>query len=379
MSSLIVEVCRVDAVEPHQNADKLCICMVKGWRVCAGRDPETGRNQFQPGDGCIYIPPDSVLPPELSDRLGCTKYLSPLPINAEGVRPAGGRVRVARLRGEPSYGLIMAVDDPHLEVGADVAVRLGITKFEPPPVVGDGESEQAHPAFHAYTDVENYRNFPELIAPGEEVVLTEKLHGQNTRLGLIVTPEVEGGTTFMAGSHGQRRREVDARGRRSKFWEVLTEPCRALLRHVHTTPDPAWGGHAPNSVVLFGELFGAGVQDMWYGLENGRFAFRAFDLAVNGKYVDFDAKVALFERFGVERVPILWRGPFSKACVEEHVSGPTTMCPQEKAGKFKGREGIVITPVRERRAELGDRTFERVILKAISFEYLERKGGTEYH
>src|SRR5262245_51142817 len=151
MSTLIVEVCRVDEVLPHSNADKLCICTVKGWRVCAGRDPEAGRNQFQPGDPCVYIPPDAVLPPDLSDRLGCTKYLSPLPMNADGIRPPGGRVRVARLRGEPSYGLIMALDDPALAAGTDVSARFGITKFEPPPVVGDGEAEPAHPAFRGYT------------------------------------------------------------------------------------------------------------------------------------------------------------------------------------------------------------------------------------
>src|SRR5262245_189451 len=121
MSSLIIEVCRVDAVDRHPNADRMCICHVKGWRVCAGRDPDSDKNQFAPGDACIYIPPDSVLPPELSDRLGCTKYLGSLPMNADGVRPPGGRVRVARLRGEASYGLIMSVPDSSLTVGTDVA------------------------------------------------------------------------------------------------------------------------------------------------------------------------------------------------------------------------------------------------------------------
>ena len=51
--------------------------------------------------------------------------------------------------------------------------------------------------------------------------------------------------------------------------------------------------------------------------------------------------------------------------MEEHVSGPTTLCATDKAGKFKGREGIVITPVRERMAATETSLFERVILKAI--------------
>ena len=74
LSSLIVEVCRVDTVEPHRNGGTLCVCTVKGWLGCAGRDPLTGRNQFEPGDSRVYVPSDFVLPPELAGTLGVTKH-----------------------------------------------------------------------------------------------------------------------------------------------------------------------------------------------------------------------------------------------------------------------------------------------------------------
>jgi RNA ligase (TIGR02306 family) len=262
-----------------------------------------------------------------------------------------------------------------------VAARYGITKWEPPPETTDGDSEKPHPAFHGYVDIENFRNFPDLIQEGEEVVFTEKIHGKNCRVGLIRTKGANGAPewTFMAGSRDIRRKDLDARGRRSQFWECLTEPVRELLRHVATTASPDWGGAAENNVVLFGEIYGCGVQDMWYGFENGRSGFRAFDLAVHGKYVDFDVKTALFTRFGVETAPILYRGPFSRACLEEYVSGPTTLCPADRAGRFKGREGVVIVPVKERTVAVENQRFDRLILKAVSFEYLERKGGTEFH
>src|SRR5207248_6633763 len=119
-------------------------------------------------------------------------------------------VRVARLRGEPSYGLILKPDDPTWEVGRDVAAHHGITKWEPPPAVSDGESERPHPAFHKYTDIENYRNFPGLFRDGEEVVFTEKLHGKNCRVGLVREADESGAVrrTWMAGSHDLRRKEV---------------------------------------------------------------------------------------------------------------------------------------------------------------------------
>jgi len=390
VSSLIVEVCRVDAVEKHPNADKMCICTVKGWKTCAVRDPASGKNQFDSGDLCVYIPPDSVLPPELADRLGVTKYLSSLPISEiTGEKPGGGRVKVARLRGFPSYGLIMPPDDPSWPLGLDVAAVLGITKWEPPPDSTDGDRERSHPAFHSYFNLENYRNFPDLIPDGEEVVFTEKLHGKNCRLGLIRTTGA-GGTptwTWMAGSHDVRRKEfcvvkkrktdpqtgeetiVEIR-KRSQFWECFTEPVKALMTAASD------GKH---DVVVFGELYGSGVQDMTYGLDGGRFGFRVFDITLDGKYLDCDAKKALCDRHGVDMVPILFRGPFSKQKVEEYVSGPTTMCPANRAGKFKGREGIVFTATVEKAVSTEKMVFERMALKAISFEYLERKDGTEFH
>ena len=159
----------------------------------------------------------------------------------------------------------------------------GVTKFEPPVRPTDGESLPPLATFHGYTEIENLRNFPGVLREGEEVVITEKLHGKNCRLGLVRVPDEEGGDAlaFVAGSNDVRRREVDAKGRPSDFWMPMTDPVRDLLRHL---------SEGSRSVVLFGELIGSGVQDMAYGLANGAKGFRAFDLAVDGKYLDHDAK-----------------------------------------------------------------------------------------
>jgi RNA ligase (TIGR02306 family) len=381
VSSLIIEVCEVREVEKHPNADRMCVCTVKGWKTCAGRDPATGTNQFAPGDRCIYVPPDAVLPPELSDRWGVTRYLSPLARNQDGTRPPGGRVRVARLRGFPSNGFLMPVEDPTWEVGKDLAGLLGITKWEPPLENTDGDSERPHPAFHSYTAIENYRNFPDLFRPGERVILTEKLHGKNARLGRIRVAGADGVLTpvFMAGSHGLRRKEFTtltkkrfnpAKGeeepyevrKRSQFWEALDTPG---VKELLTSLDP-------HDAVLFGEIFGSGVQDLWYGHTQGAWGFRPFDVSVDGRYLSFDAKKRLFEQFGVPMVPILYDGPFRPEVVEEFVSGKTT------AGGDHLREGVVITAAEERAVVTEKTVFDRAILKAVSFEYLERHGGTEF-
>jgi hypothetical protein len=64
--------------------------------------------------------------------------------------------------------------------------------------------------------------------------------------------------------------------------------------------------------------------------------------------------------------PVLYRGGFSQSVMNEYTDGNTTL--SENPGKFKGREGIVITPTTERRCEIG-----RVIFKSISVDYLSRK------
>ena len=228
MSTLVVEVCEVKAVYPHPNADALEFITVKGWPVIVQK-----ALGLTVGQRVVYFPPDTVMPPELADRLGIARYLSPLPREIDGTRKPGLRVRAARLRGEPSYGTIDHAVDPAWEVGRDVRDHYGVTKFEPPVRPTDGDALPAVAAFHRYTDIENIRNFPDVLMPGEEVVITEKLHGKNCRLGLVRVPG-EGGDTFefMAGSNDVRRKEVDQKGRPSDFWRPMTEAVRDLLRHL---------------------------------------------------------------------------------------------------------------------------------------------------
>jgi len=442
MSKLIVEVCKIDKIESHPNADRLEICKVKGWSVIVGKD------NFVVGQKCVFFPPDSVLPSPLIDRLGVRKYLHALPKNS-GL-PDSGRVIAARLRGEPSYGTIMPLDaaqgdDLDWEVGTDVAAHFGVTKYEPPASCADGQAASPCSKFYRYTEIENFANYIDAIPEGTEVVYTEKIHGKNCRVGLVLDGDDEGQAewTYMAGSHDVRRKEFYSNekqilledlitagackelpaiddilmlnGRywktikilnchnvetdtqyfkvqlsqvdriadtaedvryvdhtpRSEFWLPLTDNVKEMLEYIR---DMDWA-ERKYSIMLYGELFGAGCQDMQYGLDG--ISFRAFDISINNKYLDFDDKVRLLTQFNVAMVPILYRGPFSIKSLEEHTSGPTTLCDPAKAGKFKGREGIVAVPVKE--VHYCPVLNKRRIVKSVSADYHARKDGTEFH
>jgi len=95
MSEITVTVERIEAVEPHPNADKLEIAKV------AGTQTLIVKGQFRAGDLCVYFPPDILLPGDVSETLGVAKYLKTA--TWDGWKfPC--RVAACRLRGTPSYG-----------------------------------------------------------------------------------------------------------------------------------------------------------------------------------------------------------------------------------------------------------------------------------
>jgi RNA ligase (TIGR02306 family) len=331
MSSLIVEVSRIQKVLPHANAERLELAHVKGWQCVVPK------GKYASGDLVTYIPPDSVIPVELSDRLGITKYLS------------NGRVRCARLRGEPSFGVILDRENDQWPEGHDVAAVYGITKYVPPTRPGVADAAPAHPLFVSYTEIENMRNFPDIFVAGEEVVISEKIHGTNCRVGMIAC---QGIATPMAGSKGVRRVMPDAdRIASDLYWHPYS------IAGVRSLLDACYAG--AKQVILFGEVYGR-VQSLRYGVPNG-IAFRAFDLLIDGHYVDYDRFAETCDAHGVERAPLVYRGPFSLEKVKELAEGDSVV-----PGAANIREGVVVKPVVER----DDPKIGRVILKYIGDGYL---------
>lgn len=328
MSSLIVPVTTIEALKPHNNADSLELAQVLGWQLVVRK------GEYQVGDRIVYFPIDTLLPLELSERLNVTKYLSKQ------------RIRCAKLRGEPSFGLAIRPDQDW-PIGENVAEFYGARKYEPPVRVTAGDAEVDHPLFVAYTEIENMRNFPEIFEAGESVMLSEKIHGTNARVGCI-----EG--ELMAGSMGLRRKRPDEdRFASNTYWFPLSlEPVRTLLEEL---------GREHRQVILFGEVYGSKIQSFHYGLR-GSIGFRAFDLLLDGHYMDWPDFLALCARYGVETVPALATIPFDLAEVKRASEGKTQLMEQDA----HIREGVVVRPIHERH----DPRIGRVILKYVSDSYL---------
>jgi RNA ligase (TIGR02306 family) len=326
MSSTIVSTRRIDRLNPHPGADRLELAVVGGWQCCVQK------GKYKAGDLITYIPPDSVLPAELADKLGVTKFLS------------NGRIIPVRLRNEPSFGLVI---DPVGNEGDNVAEQLGITKYQPPFDPRDKEALPSDPYFATYTDIENMRNFPNVFDDGEEVIVTEKIHGKNCRLGFILNDD--DAWRRIAGGRTVQRKEVPG----SIYWYPWSLPQVNLLAGV------LLGTEVSRQIIMFGEVYGT-QKKMKYS-STGGLGFRLFDIMTDGTYWNWDEIAYSAGECGVATVPVLYRGPFSLEKIAELSKGMSKI-----EGANHLREGVVVRPVKER---LNDK-IGRVIAKYVSDDYL---------
>ena len=344
MSSLVVKVTTIDEVHPHMNADRLALVTIGGWQCVVLKDA------YVPGQRVIFFPPDTVLAQEWTDRFGVTQYCQALKGSDEG----RCRIRQTRLRGEPSFGLVIACDELALDmpwdVDTDVAAYFGATKYEPPVKAVAGDAVPDYPLFVRYTDIEDLRNFPTLFRAGELVQATHKLHGTNSRAGVV-------GGELLAGSHGWRRQRPDEAGwARNTYWFPLSlGPVRTMVEAL---------GALYHQVILFGEVYGQGVQKLDYGQRG--LAYAAFDLVLDGRFVDAPTFGSLVDYYGVPRVPVAdtWAwgvGLFPESDLK-HVAGLASG--KAHTGEHI-REGVVLRPLVERtNPKVG-----RLILKYASDAY----------
>jgi len=354
MSTLRVTA-EVLTIHEHPNADALELAQVGLYRAVVAK------GAYRTGDAALYIPEQSVLPAGLIEELGLTGRL------------AGGnadRVKAVRLRGELSQGIVCrprALADVDLARaaldGTDFAERLGITKWVPPiPPTMNGEVESA-PDLLPWVDIENIQRFPDIFAAGEDVVLTEKLHGSACLL------------TYLA---DEDRVHVSSKGFGAKSLALKEDPRNLYWRAVHghgVAPAAARLAErlGARRVGVFGEVYGAGVQDLTYGADGRRetLGYAVFDVSaeIDGTVRWLDAAELLGGELPL--VPRLYEGPYDIERVLGIASGRETVSGRE----LHLREGVVIRPAAERYSPV---TGGRAIAKAVSAAYLTRKGGTEY-
>lgn len=349
MSTFEVKVYKL-SIEPHPNADSIELARVGDYLSVVRR------GVFQNGDLAVYIPEQAIVPDTLLEEMGLGGKLAGSKKN---------RVRAISLRGVLSQGVIYPNNG--WSEGQDVAIELGITKWEPPiPTTLAGEVNVWDGKFTF--DVENIKKFPNVFQDGEDVVITEKIHG--SCLICILVPEplrkpdmIDGKFVVISKGLATNRLYFKDNEKNQGNSYVKTVKENGLLGKLEKN-----FGYCPEPVVVVGELIG--VQDMKYGVEGGKLTFRAFGLKVGATWWDFEKMAMLMNLLKIPVVPILYAGPFSKGVLEQYTNGKESV-----TGKsLHIREGVVIYP----KAERNDPVIGRVFLKSVSEAYLLRKEGTEF-
>lgn len=345
------------AISEHPNADAIEIAVIGGYRSVVKK------GQFREGDLVAYIPEGAVVPEAILAEMGLTGKLA---------GSAKNRVKALRLRGQLSQGICYPAR-PGWEVGQDVQQELGISKYVPPiPTEFAGQIANVGQDNILGYDIENWKKFPDILQEGEPVVFCEKIHGTFTCVGVLPS-EIEGHGDVVVCSKGLGQQGLAFKMNAENSRNIYVRVTRALSLDERIKQDPEFPKDQP--VYLFGETFG--VQDLRYGAKTDRdetIGFRVFDIYIGtprrGRFLNDAELDAACDRLGVQRVPVLWRGPFSVQAMEEYTDGRETVSGQQ----LHIREGIVIRPQVERQ----DHNLPvngRVQLKSVSANYLLRKGS----
>lgn len=373
MSKLIIEICKITKIEKHPNADRLDIATVKGWNCIVGRD------NHKVGELVIYCPPDSVIPINIIE-----KY------NLEFLKK-NGRVGTIKLRKYISQGLILNVDclpgkvttefHPGYKEGMDVAKKLGIIKYEPPKSTSFSgnlpSKKKRNPLFDKYTDIDNIKNYNTVFKEGDTVVITEKIHGTNFRAGTLpINPGytlvdkikylwnkyiVKKKYEFVYGSHNV---QLIAYNKKKNFYgEDVYGRIAKKYNLVEIIPE---------DYIIYGEIYGKGIQELEYGLTDIDIAF--FDVKYKGQYLSYEAFTYFCAQRKLPIVPYLYGGQFNEAilelCTKRSSNLAYTICKQD----YMAEGCVVKSIIEENHPRIG-----RKVLKSVNPEYLLKKNRTEYH
>lgn len=380
-----VEVFRIEEIFPHTNADSLEILRPFGGYQCVVK-----KGEWKVGDLAAYVPPDNLVPLARAEFAWLGEVLG-VGVAKRTPKVVDGklyhRVTAIKLRKEPSLGLVISVRETNKE-GDDLASTLGVIHYDPPEKRTNASGQvvkrpwwmsKFKPSIPVPVyDLESLRRFFNIFEEGEEVWVSEKIHGANARFvwddskklvlsqdgfrigplavrwggvgrrGISIIPAEERG--LWVGSRTQWRLKGD-----NDWWRVI-EKYPSIVELLADFP----------GTILYGEVYGD-VQDLRYGKDQGEVDFAAFDVrSAKGEYYSGAFLGNLLRAYDIPSVPLIETEPipFNLEKIFTLAEGPSFV-----PGAHHLREGVVVRPVVERL----DPRVGRVVMKVVSTSYLERQ------
>ena len=361
MSDWHPQIVRIEKVEKHPFADALDVATVLGdYPVIIKRD------EYKAGDVAAYIPIDTIVPdteqfhflcPKLTEKyeevegneiVTKTRVLGPkFPV---GSVPEKNRViKAKKIRGIYSQGMLIPVLDEwrltgsvdagvpyfdHELIGMSIVDWAGLKKWEeqeeenlPGLKKTRGTNAEKAPQGWAipHYDIDGIRKYIACLQDGEQIVLTEKIHGSNAGFSH------DGTRLWVKSRNFYKKQDED-----DMWWDI------ALRYDLATKLAQAPG------LVFFGEVYGQ-VKGFRYDtvIAEGRLMtrvrfFDVWDTKVM-RYLNYQDRLNKLQELGLDSVPELYRGPWlGKEQMYPFAEGLTTL-----GGKHI-REGWVLNTLIER-------------------------------
>jgi len=261
MERKLVSIQTIDSIAAIVGADNIVQARVLGWTVVVKKD------EFAPGDPCVFFEIDSVLPdgPAWSEFMRARKF----------------RVRTLKLRGVLSQGLALpiAILDGESSRDVDLRDRLGVTKFEA--VVPDTREIAGPFAPHVPKTDE--------IRLQSAIGVLDELRGHE----LFVTTKLDGTSATYA-------HDADGFVACSRNWALVrgeNPVWRLAARYALETK-------LPIDFAIQGEICGPGIQKNLLKLDDvDLFVFNVYDMRA-GAFLGLEAFVAFCAEHGLRTVPI---------------------------------------------------------------------------
>lgn len=339
MSDFGVKVCEIEVKLPHPNADRLELVYLKGY----GYQYVTGKDEFHTGQKVVMFPVDSVLPSDLSSRLGLK----------------GDRIKPVRLRGQWSYGLIVPLNECSAwgePVGRDLTIELGVKKYEIPVKQGSNvrfsrpEQLIALPMGVNKYDIENAGRYPNAFRSlllDNYLYITEKVEGSHFWASIDTDSVIH---------VGQRNFEIK-QDESHRWWSTMRQE-----RIDDLLIDLSVNYHSSKMITVRGEIVGAGIQGNYYELDPQDYRIYLFEIEVDGMPINSDDFWEWQNLLGFRAVPVI------RYCtsIDELPSMDSLSNGKSMIADWKLREGVVIKPnVEVYHPDLG-----RLVLKIRDSEYL---------
>ena len=336
----IPQVVKVSKVVHHPAADSLdVVTVLQDYPVVVERD------EYMPGDIASYIPIDSIVPdteqfyhlcPRANERYevdGVVKNRLGAPKFPLGSVPEKYRIlKAKKIRGVYSQGMLIPAPAGSKEFDSVTDV-LGLKKWdeiEEENIPGQTKEFEEPPtdwSIPSY-DITGVRRFLECLQDGEEVVITEKIHGSNAAF-------VHDGTRLWVKSRNFYKRMQPG----DQWWGIAIR--YGLEQKLRATP----------RMAVFGEMYGlmSGFRYDTVTAPSSRkhipkiLFFDVWDVD-RACFLSYDDRLRFLAERGLDPVPLLYRGPWlGRDAMYPLAEGPTAV-----GRSAHVREGWVLTTAQER-------------------------------